>query len=161
MLVVCTYMKFVNLAAVTLMMFSSLPRKLNSGNSATACLHRLANLQLDSNGNAAAAAWVMAAGGSGGVSAEDVWQIIGSFSTGSSSSSSSGGGGGGVQCLHEVGGSWVHAMASSMLCGGPDSSADASLANRSFPQSSRAVILSRLLSVVHCHSPKSYGTLRV
>jgi hypothetical protein len=160
MVVVCTYMKFVNLAAVTLMMFSSLPRKLNSGNSATACLHRLANLQLDSNGNAAAAAaaaWVMAAGGSGGVSAEDVWQIIGSFSTGSSSS----GGGGGVQCLHEVGGSWVHAMASSMLCGGPDSSADASLANRSFPQSSRVVILSRLLSVVHRHSPKSYGTLRV
>jgi hypothetical protein len=157
-------MKCVNLAAVTLMMFSSLPRKLNSGNSATACLHRLANLQLDSNGNvaaAAAAAWVMAAGGSGGVSAEDVWQIIGSFSTGSSSGGGGGGGGGGVQCLHEVGGSWVHAMASSMLCGGPDSSADASLANRSFPQSSRAVILSRLLSVVHRHSPKIYGTLRV
>ena len=129
--------------AVTLMLFFSLPRKINSGNSATACLNRLANLQRDSNANApaaAAAAWVMAAGGAGGVSAEDVWQIIGSFSAGSSggggSSSSSG-----THYLHEGGGSAMHVMAPSMLCGGPDSSADASLANRSFPHTWRAVIL--------------------
>ena len=122
--------------AVTLMLFFSLPRKINSGNSATACLNRLANLQRDSNANApaaAAAAWVMAAGGAGGVSAEDVWQIIGSFSAGSSSS--------GTQYLHEGGGWALHVMAPSMLCGGPDSSADASLANRSFPHTWRAVIL--------------------
>ena len=125
--------------AVTLMLFFSLPRKINSGNSATACLNRLANLQRDSNANApaaaAAAAWIMAAGGAGGVSAEDVWQIIGSFSAGSSSSSS------GTQYLHEGGGSALHVMAPSMLCGGPDSSADATLANRSFPHTWRAVIL--------------------
>ncbi len=99
---------------------------LNVGNSATACFQRLANLQLDPTTNAtataAAAAWVMAVGGTGGVSAEDVWQIIASLSSGSSSTG---------QYLPEAGGCWVHAMACSMLCGGPDFLADASLANRS------------------------------
>ncbi len=104
--------------------FCSLSIKLNSGNSATACLNRLANTLKDHTGITAAAAWVMAVGGAGGIPADDAWQIIGCVGTGGSSSASV------CRYLHEEGGSWAHVMSSCLLSGGPDAAADATLANR-------------------------------
>lgn len=68
----------------------------------------------------------MAVGGAGGIAADDLWQIIMSACKDGSRSSNAMG----LPLLADFGGQLVHCMSSSLLCGGPDADADASLANR-------------------------------
>ncbi len=106
---------------------------LNSGNSSTACLQRLAGFQKGSTVFAAAAAWVLAVGSTWGMAADDAWHIIVDMSVGSSSGGGGSVGGGETvspQLLPEFVGLWTHSMSSSLLCDGPDAAADVALANR-------------------------------
>ncbi len=103
--------------------FFSLSATLNSGNSSTACFRRLSDLQKDFKIHAAAAAWIMAVGGAGGIATDDLSQIILGLSADNSSTV-------GLPLFVDFEGQLAHCMSTSMLCGGPDAVADTTLANR-------------------------------